>query len=341
LDYLPSVRTHKAAYLAIILGYVIVVLLYVIPAATKAVLAKERERSTKKIRRYQRMRQSQTRPQPPPSGVFAESNIEPSPMETVSAYKDDQGFIIETTESNATLRAIVVPYRNNRNHRSLRRVGDIDRVSAEISWVTWGNNSFTVLKSGPAAWLSEKRERLPFGRNDPAHKLVLVSTDLSDYSNLYATQRQAATLGKAVRDNLLAGSCWRVRIAFYAEYEAKPVARYDWIFERDDDLTAQPHILGASTWKHFRLTKHLLRGYDFLKRIREGEDVTREYESWQSDAAAFIGHNYDEKSKAKFLFEKREGSRYSRTPPQPTSLEDRVGRQIDTLDELLKKDERV
>ncbi|HXL82456.1 MAG TPA: hypothetical protein VN951_16385 [Pyrinomonadaceae bacterium] len=341
LQFLPPFRWYWHWYAIFGLLYLIGLILFIAPTANRVKIAEEKERSQKRVRRYQRMRQSQFHPQQPlsVSGVIAESNIEPFPMETVLAYTDDQGFIIETVESNATLRAVVIPYRNNRNHRSLRRVGDIEGVSAEISWSSWGNSSVTVLKSGPVAWLSEKREKLSFHRDDPAHKLVLVSTDLADYSNLYGVQRQAATLGKTIRDSKLFGSCWRVQITFYAESEAKPVARYDWIFERDEDLAITPHVLGTSTWKGFALTKHVLAGYDFLKRVRANEDIITEYETWQTDTAAFVRHNYSEKWKSKFLFEKHGNSRYSRTPPQPASLEDRIGRQIDTLNELRKKED--
>jgi hypothetical protein len=341
LQYLPSVKMYWPYYLIGVLAYFLLVLLFVVPAANQvtlaAAVAAEREHAKKKIERYQRMRQSQTQPPPLPSGVMAESNIEPYAMETVGAYKDEHGFMIERSADDATLRALVIPYKNNRHHRSLRRVGDIDNVSAEISWVSWDGSGFN-LRAGPAAWLSETKEKLSFGRDDQPNRLVLATTGMSDYSNLCAAQRQTATLSKAIREIPLIGSCWRVRINLHAESEPKPVAHYDLILDKDF-FGSKPELVGIGVWKDIRVTKLQLAAWEFLKRVRSGEDITAEYEMWQTETAAFIGRNYEEKPKSKFLFEKRGGTgRFSPPrPKQPVTLEERIKRQLETLDELAKK----
>ncbi len=342
LDYLPSVRTHKAAYLAIILGYVIIVLLYLVPAAIKAMLEKGRERSDEKIRRYQRVRQSERRPES--SRIdFAESNIEPYPMEIISAHRNERGFIVEASTDKAMVRALVIPFKNKRHHRSLRRVGDAYDVSAEVSWVSWDGETFD-LKPGPAAWLSEEREKIPFRRDDQPSRLILATTSVSDYSNLCATQRQTATLSSAVREIPLTGTYWRVGVVFHSESEAKPIARYNFILERDGHVfwdyveTGTPYLITYNLWKDARLTKSILEGYDLWKRVREGEDVSEDHAMWQANTATFLARNFDAKPRSKFLFEKHGAGKFVRQPVQPTGLEERIGKQIDTLNELSKKD---
>jgi hypothetical protein len=344
LQFLPPFRWYWHWYVIFVLVYGLGVLLFVAPVANQITLAAERERANKKVRRYRRMRQPQGYPSPPPVGVIAESNIEPYAMEIIPAYRNELGFIIETSEGEATLKALVIPFKNSRHHRSLRRVGDIYDVSGEISWVSWDGGTF-ALKPGPAPWLSEEREKLPFRRDDQPNRLVLATAGISDYSNLCAAQRQTTTLGNAVREIPLFGDYWRVSIKLHAESETRAIARYNFIFERDGHVlwdyqpVGKPHLIDIHAWKNSQLLRIVLEGYSLLKGLRDGQDIANDHDAWQTATAEFLRRNYDEKPRSKFLFEKHGTGKFARTPSQPASLEDRIGRQIETLDELLKKSE--
>jgi hypothetical protein len=341
-QFLPAFRPNWSVYVIGFLIYVIILILFVVPVANHATLAAERERANKKIRRYQRMREGQRRPEPDRRDL-AESNIEPYSLETIPACRNEKGLLIETSADKAELRALVIPFRNNRHHRSLRRVGDVYDVSAQISCFSWDGGTFD-LRPGPAAWLSEEREKIPFRRDDQPSRLVLATTGVSDYSTLCVAQRQTATLGSAVREIPLSGNYWRVSVVFHSESETKPIARYGFVLLRDghafwDYITSgTPHLETYSLWKSSRLTKHILTGYDLLKRIRVGEDVVEEHQAWETETAAFLKRNFDEKSRSKFLFEKHSTGRFARQPEMPATLESRIGKQLDTLDELSKKD---
>src|SRR5205085_3469963 len=234
LDYLPTVRTHKAQYLAYFLSWAIIVILYVVPKAVNAVVQNERERTIRTLHRYQERMRQPPRPHPETDDVVAESYITPGEQAVVWAYRNEQGFIISSDETNATLRALVVPYKNQRNHPSFRRVGDISDVSGEVSWVNYDydQNSFRV-NPGPVVWLSDERERLPFRRDSAAHRMVLAVFGLSDTQALSAVQRQSTTLGKQVTETPLVGDRWRVRVALFARSESKALRRSDVIIERD------------------------------------------------------------------------------------------------------------
>ncbi len=131
LQFLPSFRWYWHWYAIGLLIYCFGLLLFVAPVANQFKLAAERERSDKKLRCYQRLRQSQFHPPPPHREVIAESNIEPIAMETIHAFRNERGFIIETNETEATLRALVIPFKNNRNHRSLATNRHAQRVRQE------------------------------------------------------------------------------------------------------------------------------------------------------------------------------------------------------------------
>ena len=340
LQFLPSFRWYWHWYVIAFLFYSFGVFLFVMPVANRITLTEERERSNRTIRRYQRMRQAQ--PQAAPIGIIAESNIEPYKLETILACKNERGFIVETSAEKATLRALVIPLKNKRHHRTLRRVGDIYNVSAEVSWVSWDGDTFS-LKPGPAAWLSEERTELPFRRDDQPNRLILAITGVSDYSGLCAVQRQTATLGEAVREIPLTGKYWWIGLVLNAELETKPIGRYDFILERDGHMfwdyleSGKPNLIASGSWKSGLLTKKILIGYDLLKRLQEGEEVVDDHANWQTETAQFLRRNYEEKPTSKFLFEKHGTGTLARTPAQPGTLEERISRQISTLDELSKK----
>ena len=96
-------------------------------------------------------------------------------------------------------------------------------------------------------------------------------------------------------------------------------------------------MIGVNAWKHFRLTRTVLEGYSLLERLRNGEDVVSDHETWQTAAAEFLKLNYEEKPRSKFLFERHGTGKFARPPSEPTLLEERIGRQIETLNELSQK----
>jgi hypothetical protein len=343
LQYLPSVKTYWLYYLIGVLAYFLLVLLFVAPVANQVTvadaIASERERANRRLRRYrERMRRPQD-PRPESEDVIAESYITPEEQKLVWAYRNEHGFIIDTDEPNATLRALVVPYKNQRNHPSFRRVGDIDNVSGEISWTSYDEGGFR-LNAGPVVWLSEERERLPFRRDSAAHRMVLATLGLTNSQNLCAVQRRNTTLGRQVTETHLVGDRWRVRVALFAPSESKALRRSDVIVERDGHShwdgcpEGQPYLVGIGSWRNTNRLGLMIQAYGFLDRIRKNEDVNAEYEDWQRTGATFIERDYSEKEKSRFLFEKLGKGPFARLPEQPTTLTDRINRQIAVLERL-------
>lgn len=323
-----SARSYWHWYVIFGLVYVIVVMFFVAPAANRATL-----------KRLDELNRDNAPPPPAqPVGVRAEPYVVADEMETVWAKKNDQGFIVETSESDATIRALVIPYKNQREHPSQRRVGDIDNVSSQISLESYDGESFR-LTPGPAAWLSETRERLSFGRDDPTNRLVLATAALTDWSNLNAVQRQGATLGKAVREIPLEGSYWRIRVILHADSEPKPIARSDYIFERDARSVwgssyhiSGPQLIDTATWRRERVKQFIIEADGFLKRDEEEIDKTQlnqDSANWQRSTAKFISDNYGDKDKARF---EQTGKSYQTA--QPPSLAERLRSQRETLKQV-------
>lgn len=280
-------------------------------------------------------------------GVTAEPNIERRSVEIVPACRDEQGFIIETDESSATLWAIVVPYRNERYSRPVgRRVGDINGVVGEVSYIGY-NEKYFALDRAIAVWLSENRERLAFVRDASPHRLIVATIEGTNKEKIYAVQRHGSTLGKSVRETLLVGDLFRVRISLFAESETKAVTKSDFMLERDgqmfwdNPIFAGPHLDSTATWRFGQTTRLILRGHDFWKRDRE-EGVNREqldadYAAWQNTVAEFVRRHYGDNEKAKFLFEKVMFGLDIGRHQQPSSFFERVTKQLDFLEHLSKQ----
>jgi len=234
---------------------------------------------------------------------------------------------------------LVIPYKNQRNHPSFRRVGDINDVSGEISWGSHDQNGFR-LNTGPVVWLSEERERLPFSRDSAAHRLVLATLGLADSQKLCAVQRRSTTLGKQVTETPVVGERWRVRVALFARSESKALRRSDVIIERDGHSywdgcpEGQPYLVGIRSWRNTQRLEMIIQAYGFLTRIKNAEDFATEYEAWQRTGATFIEQDYSEKEKSRFLFEKLGKGKFARPPEQPKTLADRINRQIAVLERL-------
>ncbi|MDQ1639950.1 MAG: hypothetical protein QOF62_3289 [Pyrinomonadaceae bacterium] len=255
--------------------------------------------------------------------------------------------IIYEGDYSTSYKVIVIRCKNERDSSPPRKVGGVGNVSAEISFTGYGEKHVHI-PGDLGAWLREYGERVNFPVG-VTHRLVVAK--LED-EKLCAVQRRSnqnkTTVWVGDLDDT--NDYFRVKVALYADSERKPLARGDYILERDgrlfgrDETFAGPQLVSTSLWRSSRALKFQIRLHEFLKLDSDGvsrDGFDQDYKACETEAAKFIEQHYGNVEKRHFLFERDDDKNqppnpFRRLRREPSSFRERVDAQLKQLDRLEK-----
>lgn len=234
--------------------------------------------------------------------------------EVMKVYEGEQQVIIEAADGQAReFHALIVSYYNRLVGRTssqpARKPGVVNDVSAAITYRFFdGTPSFAVHRG---AWLSEKFDRVNFGRND---KRSLIVATYEEMNQVYAVERQFDGVHPdgITKRTRLPGNLVGVHVRLIAESEGKIVNVYDAILEIEREPTFTLKLTDSRFWKLHSLNQMTVEGYNLSLRMyglekenqftdKAKNQMIEEIRDWETTAATFIGQHLSEQQKTDVL----------------------------------------